>query len=119
MTDIDVTRMYRGDSQTITINLFLGEDPWPVPDGATVKATARSAHNGPIIWEKESPAGISVVGSAISIILAPADTEGLAMIAATRTLQCDVEVTTVGGDRFTVKRFALVVDADITQPVVV
>lgn len=108
--------MYRGDARTITVDIELEGVAWEVPVGATVRMTAKKSTNNTdaqAVFAKHSgvDGGITVDGAVATVELVADDTSELTTV---QDLQCDVQVA---GDDFgpwTVARFVLRVNPDVT-----
>lgn len=113
-------RMYRGDARTLDIPITLGGVDWDVPLDATVRMTAKLSLRDPdssAVFIKSTDSGITIVDNIVRVTIDPEDTANI-QPPNSQDLQCDVQVTSPTVGPWTVARFVLVVDPDvsITQP---
>lgn len=114
---MDQLRMYRGDAREINIPLTLAGVEWDIPVDATVKMTAKwklRDEDAEAVFVKSTGAGITSLANAITITIDPEDTAEVVSVSS-QILECDVQVSSDTVGPWTVARFQLIIDPDVTQ----
>lgn len=109
----------RGDARELTATLTLDVVDWDIPVGATVRVTGKArrtdADDDAVFTKATGGNGVTVADNIATITLAPADTDGIATGSSPVTLYCDVQVSGPGIGPWTVNKFLLVVEPDVTR----
>lgn len=114
---MDQLRMYRGDSREIQLPLSLDGVAWSIPVDATIVVTGKTnlaQEDNEAAFTKTNGDGVSFSTNIVTIQLDPEDTSWITKLTP-QTLECDVQVSSPTIGPWTVARFQLVVDPDVTR----
>lgn len=115
---MDDLEIHRGDARTITVPLTLDGVAWEIPVGTTIRCTGklrRDAADAAAVFAKTTADDITAVASTATIVIDPADTDGLAAANVNTTIWCDVQVSGAGFGPWTVAVFRIIVVPDSTR----